>query len=237
MSIFQGFPPEAFTFFAGLEEDNSKTYWEAHKAIWEEKVSAPMQDFLTELEADFPPFRLFRPNRDVRFSKDKSPYKLWIGATSEAVDQGGTGYYIRLGASSLWLACGIHTMAKDQLEHFRAAIDSDLYGSQFEEIVHTLSQASLSVTPGREEPLKSAPQGYAKDHPRINFLRWKGVIMVKEFNRAEDWLQTPQAVEYVRDAWHAAEPLKDWLDKHVGQSQEPREKASSRSRKPLSARR
>ncbi len=84
MSAFQEFPPELFTFLAGLEMDNSKAYWETNKTTWAEKVRDPMKALLADLDDEFPPLRMFRPNRDLRFSKDKSPYKLWVGATSES---------------------------------------------------------------------------------------------------------------------------------------------------------
>ncbi len=65
-----------------------------------------MQALLADLDGELPPLRMFRPNRDVRFSKDKSPYKLWAGATSESRAVGGTGYYLRIQASGLVTGCG-----------------------------------------------------------------------------------------------------------------------------------
>ncbi len=230
MSSFQGFPPEAFTFFVGLEKDNSRAYWEDNKAVWENKIHQPMLDFLDAFEGEFPPFRLFRPNRDVRFSKDKSPYKLWTGAASENSGKGSLGLYIRLSSSGLMAAYGAYIMERDQLERLRAAIDHDLYGPQFEEIVRRLAASSLPVTSGSEAPLKTVPQGYAKDHPRADFLRWKGVVAIKEFDMSEKWLHTSQAVDKVKAVWHTAEPLKIWLDSHVGPSQEAPARVGTRSR-------
>lgn len=235
MSDFQGFYPEALTFFEELEKDNSKTFWEAHKSIWEEKVRQPMQDFLEAFEGEIPPLRMFRPNRDVRFSKDKSPYKLWTGATSEARGVGGVGYYIRLGPTGLSVACGAYVMAKDQLDRFRDAIDHPLSGSQFEEMIGVLAALSLPVMSGGEAPLKTVPSGYPKDHPRAEYLRWKGVAVVKSFDKDEGWLYTSEAVEKVRAIWRGVEPLKVWLDSHVGPTQELAERARPRNRKTTSA--
>jgi uncharacterized protein (TIGR02453 family) len=231
VSDFQGFYSEAFTFFEELEKDNSKTFWEAHKSIWEQKIHQPMQDFLDAFEGEIPPLRIFRPNRDVRFSKDKSPYKLWIGATSEARGVGGVGYYVRLGPTGFSVACGAYVMARDQLERFRDAIDHPISGVQFEEMAHALAALSLPVMSGGEAPLKTVPPGYPKDHPRAEFLRWKGVAVVKNFNKDELWLYTPEAVEKVRAVWRGVEPLKDWLDSHVGPTQESTERTGPRSRK------
>ncbi len=76
MKDFRGFPPELFTFFEELEKDNSKSFSDAHKPVWEEQVRAPMRALLDELAEEFGQLRMFRPNRDVRSSKDKSPYRL-----------------------------------------------------------------------------------------------------------------------------------------------------------------
>jgi uncharacterized protein (DUF2461 family) len=95
-------------------------YWEANKATWNEQVRDPVKALLAEFEGEFPPLRMFRPHRDLRFSKDKSPYKLWVGATSESRAVGGTGYYLRLEASGLVTGCG--AMVVGQFESSSAAI-------------------------------------------------------------------------------------------------------------------
>lgn len=220
MSSFQGFPPELFTFFEGLEKDNSKAYWEANKTTWVEKVRDPMNAMLAELDGEFPPLRMFRPNRDVRFSKDKSPYKLWVGATSESRAVGGTGYYLRVEASGLVVGCGAMVMARDQLQRFRAALDDESGGHRFEELTTQLAAKSLPVTYGAQPPLKTSPPGYPRTHPRVEFLRWKGAVVIKEYEKA-DWMSTPEALDRVRDIWRGAEPLMEWMDTHVGMSEEP----------------
>jgi len=215
MSGFRGFPPELLTFFAGLEKNNSKEYWAANKTTWENKVRQPMQVLLADLNGEFPPLRMFRPNRDVRFSKDKSPYKLWAGATSESRAVGGTGYYLRVQASGVVTGCGAMVMARDQLQRFRASLDDDASGHRFEELTTELAARSLPVTSGAEPPLKGAPPGYPKSHPRAEFLRWKGAVIVKEYERAE-WMHAPEALGRIRDVWRGAEPLKEWIDTQVG---------------------
>lgn len=216
---FRGFPPELFAFFEELANDNSKAYWQANKRTWETKVRDPMKALLAELDSEFPPLRMFRLNRDMRFSKDKSPYKTWAGATSESKAVGGTGYHLSVDASGLVVGYGAMAMARDQLQRFRAAIDTESAGHDFEELTEQLAAAALPVTPGAHPPLKTAPPGYAKTHARIQFLRWKGAAIVKEYGRA-DWMGSPQALDRIRDAWHGAELLKHWMDAHVGMSEE-----------------
>ena len=106
---FGGWPADAIDFYDGLEEDNSKAYWQAHKATYDRSVRGPMEELLAELAGQFGPGRIFRPNRDVRFSADKSPYKTAIGAT---MDNGG---YLQLSAAGLAAGRGMYMMAADQL--------------------------------------------------------------------------------------------------------------------------
>ena len=175
---------------------------------------------LAELDVEFPPLRMFRPNRDVRFSKDKSPYKLWAGATSDSRAVGGTGYYLRVEASGLVTGCGAMVMARDQLGRFRAALGDDSSGRRLEKLTTELAARSLPVTSGAEPPLKTSPPGYPKTHPRAELLRWKGAVVIKEYEEA-DWMHTRQALDRIRDVWRGAEPLKKWIDTHVAISEAP----------------
>ena len=78
---FSGWQMTAIDFFDGLEEDNSREYWLANKAVYDRDVKSPMEELLAELADEFGGSKIFRPNRDVRFSSDKSPYKTTIAAT------------------------------------------------------------------------------------------------------------------------------------------------------------
>jgi uncharacterized protein (TIGR02453 family) len=216
MSAFGGFPPELFTFFADLARDNSRSFWNANKTRWERHVRAPMGALLDELTEEFGPLRMFRPNRDIRFAKDKSPYKLWAGATSESRAVGGIGYYLEVSGTRMVTGYGAMAMTSDQLTRFRAAIDDETSGQAFAKLHHELT----SLSPGIDPPLKTTPRGYTSDHPRIELLRWKGAAIVREWDKAH-WMHTREALGTVRDIWRAAAPLKNWLDAHVGAANEP----------------
>jgi uncharacterized protein (TIGR02453 family) len=218
MSEFRGFPTELFTFFEELEHDNSKSFWNAHRDVWEQHVRDPMRALLDLLAEEFGPLRMFRPNRDVRFSKDKSPYKLWVGATSESRAVGGIGYYIEVSSSRLVTGFGAMAMARDQLERFRIAIDDEQSGRAFARLHHTMASRSIPLSPGIDPALKTGPRGYPSDHPRADYLRWKGAAVVQECERAA-WMHTPEALDRVRAVWHGAAPLRAWLDAHVGASE------------------
>lgn len=100
----------------------------------------------------------------MRFSKDKSPYKTWVGATSECRAVGGIGYYLSVDASGLVIGYGAMAMARDQLQRFRAKIDTESSGQRFEELTAQLVANALPVTCGASPPPKTSPPGYAKTH-------------------------------------------------------------------------
>src|SRR5216684_10563 len=164
---FTGWPLEALEFFRGLEGDNTKAYWNAHKALYEASVREPMAELLTGLSDEFGPWRIARPYRDVRFRADKSPYKTQIYAT---FDRGG---YVNVSADGLTVAAGHFRMTSTQLERYRHAVDDAADGVQLAGIVERLRGEGLEVGGGRA--LKTAPRGYPADHPRIELLRCKGL--------------------------------------------------------------
>lgn len=204
---FRGWPVEAIEFFEGLEADNSKAYWQANKDIYERCVKKPMEDLLAELAPEFGAPRLFRPYRDVRFSKDKSPYKTNIAAL---VGEFG---YVSLSAEGLGAGAGMVHLAPDQLERFRQAVDDERTGPALEAVVGALRK--LGHECGPHEALKTAPRGYSKDHPRIELLRAKGIITWRQWPPAA-WLGTAKAKSRVADVIRTSTPLHQWLAENVG---------------------
>jgi uncharacterized protein (TIGR02453 family) len=216
---FAGFPPEALAFYDGLRRDNSKMYWDANKALWESHVRAPMRALLTELEleADFGPFHLFRPYRDTRFAKDKSPYKTQIAAYGES--EGGAMHYLHLSADGLAVLAGYYRMEPDQIARFREAVAADETGAELPQLIARVQEAGLHVDHGGYDPLKRVPRPYPADHARGEWLRWKGLVAGREFG-TPPWLHTAEARQRIVATWEAAAPLTAWLDRHVGPSQE-----------------
>lgn len=209
---FKGWSPEALEFYEGLEADNSKTYWQAHKAVYDRAVYEPMVALLEQLEPEFGPAKIFRPNRDIRFSPDKSPYKTHIGGHFR------TGGYIQLSADGLACGNGMYVLAPDQLERYRAVVVEDVTGAELERVIAAVRAAGPEVV-GRDA-LKTAPRGYPKDHPRIELLRYKGLVAWQEWEPAR-WLGTAGAADRVVAFLRASLPLKEWLDAHVGPSELP----------------
>jgi len=217
LMAFRGFPPEALTFYEGLEADNSKTYWTAQKDVYERAVKEPMEALCAELDDDgFGPMRIFRPYRDVRFSKDKAPYKTAVAAAGES--ENGSVYYVHLSVEGLLVGSGYYHMASDQLARFREAVDDDKTGGEVAAIGAALEKARYDLT--AHESLKTAPRGYAKDHPRIGLLRRKGLVAGKQWPVAK-WLHTAEAKKRIEGAWRDFAPLNRWLAEHVGPSELP----------------
>lgn len=209
---FTGWPDEAVEFYEGLQADNTKTYWTAHKPVYDASVHAPMVALLAELADEFGPGRIFRPYRDVRFRADKSPYKTAIYATLEG------GGYVGFSAGGLTAGTGSYHMAPDQLERYRRAVDDEARGARLVAIVDRLTAEDVEI--GGPDPLKTAPRGYPRDHPRIGLLRHKGLIAWRQWP-VGPWLGTAAAKDRVVELLRTAAPLQAWLDAEVGPSTAP----------------
>lgn len=202
---FKGWPVEAVEFYEGLQADNTKTYWSEHKSVYERCVKAPMDELLAELADEFGAGRVFRPYRDVRFSKDKTPYKLNCAAQLP-------GGYISFSADGLFAGSGLYMPDPAQLRRFRTAVDDATSGAELESVVGALRKGGYEVT--AHEVLKTPPKGYPKDHPRVELLKHKGILMSKSWPVGA-WLGTRKAKDRVVACLEAARPLRGWLERYV----------------------
>ncbi|MEV0804086.1 DUF2461 domain-containing protein [Kribbella sp. NPDC050281] len=202
---FTGFPAAALDFYDDLEMDNSKTYWTAHKQVYEESVKAPMSALLAELEPEFGPAKLFRPYRDVRFARDKSPYKTHQGAFIDVAPS--TGWYVQVAAPGVRVAAGFYEASSERLARVRAAIDDDRRGKQLEKLLAKLTATGWTVG---GDKLKTSPRGYDPEHPRIDLLRHKSLTVSKSYG-FEPVIHTPELSALIRADWKATRPLLTWL--------------------------
>ncbi len=218
-TVFDGFPEDAPDFFVRLAADNSRDFWQANRATFESTIREPMAALVAAIEPSVGPMRLFRMNRDVRFSRDKSPYKTQQGAVGDRPNGGVL--YLHLDADGLLVASGTHVMARDQLARFRDMVADDRTGPAFLAVIETLTGGGLTVGGGIQDPLTGTPRGYAKDHPRIAWLRWKGAVASRRIDDPQQ-LASPNLVDEIIRFRDDSTPVLTLLDRHVGPSQEPR---------------
>lgn len=208
MPQFHGFPEAALDFYDDLENDNSKAFWQANKAVYDEAVAGPMKALTAELEEEFGPAKVFRPYRDVRFAKDKTPYKTHQGAYVATGPS--TGYYVQIGAAGVRVGAGFYEASAARLAAIREAVADAAHGAQLEGILSDLEKAGWSIG---GETLKTAPRGWDVDHPRIALLRHKSLTVGRDYG-FKKVIHSGRLVERVRSDWRETTPLLDWVAAH-----------------------
>ena len=212
----------AFTFLNELKRNNSKPWFDAHRHDYEESrrnVEAFVSSFIEALRPidDVGPLSarevLMRINRDVRFSRDKSPYRTNVGAEiAPGGRRGGRfGYFIHLepGGGSL-LGGGMYMPLPEQLAKFRQAIAED--AEPFKRIVQRRGFVKqFGAIEG--ERLATAPQGYQRTHPEIDLLRLRQVLAARHFPDAE--VLAPDFLQRTVEAAKELKPFNDWLNSHL----------------------
>lgn len=186
---FEGFADRDARFFRALARNQRREWFEAHRKEYDQGWLGPMKTLLTELRDRLDPLfprhplaapKVFRIYRDVRFSKDKSPYKTHIGGYV-GVDGSGQGpsgtaaLYVHIGADELFVASGQYMMDGPALARFREALVDDRRGKPLAALLARLGRAGFS--PGSHETLQRVPRGFDPDHPRADLLKRKGLIV------------------------------------------------------------
>ncbi len=210
-----GIPADAVAFYAELEANNTKEWWAANKERYERSVREPFSAMTDALADEFGEARVFRPYRDVRFTRDKTPYKTEQGAIASGPE--GTGYYVRVGADGLTTGGGYMHAMPDQVARYRAAVDTDSTGDQLTGILDTLRRKGFQIG---GETLATRPKGVAADHPRLELMRHKSLIAWRD-RGTPAWMSTGSVVRHVRDDWRAIGPMVDWIREHVGATSLP----------------
>jgi uncharacterized protein (TIGR02453 family) len=206
MSGFNGFPREAFEFFASLERNNNVDWFRAHKEAYETACRAPMKALIEELVPGRP-VRMSRINRDMRFARDGHPYKTHLSA-------GVGGNYLSLMSQGLYVGTGIYRPDPPLLARLRAAIDDEKTGAQLVSIIATLRRKRYDVD--THESVASAPKGYRSEHPRIELLRMKDMFAGKTFAPSAS-LSSRKSVDQIRKVMDDLTPFRKWLAAHVPQ--------------------
>ena len=140
---FDGFPVAALDFYEDLEMDNTKSYWEAHKVTYVEAIKEPMTALCAELAAEFGQAKIFRPHRDVRFAKDKAPYKNHQGAYVATGPS--TGWYVEVSARGLRTGAGFYEASGERLAAIRDGIVDDKAGPLLARRLRALKKAGWEL--------------------------------------------------------------------------------------------
>ncbi len=210
---FEGFPVAALDFYDDLEVDNTKSFWDAHKAVYDEHVKAPMVALTDALAQEFAldgqSAKVFRPYRDVRFAKDKTPYKTHQGAFVGVAPA--TGWYVEVAAAGVRIGGGTYHADGPDLALIREGMAEEKSGKRLERILSGLERGGFEIAGDR---LKTAPRGYDKDHPRIELLRHKSLLGMKKYG-FEPFVHTEELLDRVREDWRKLRPLVSWMAEQI----------------------
>ena len=205
-------PAELFSFFSDLQQNNNRDWFTEHKSTFK-TLEAQVKTFGEQLKDQLNQhdhidrFKLFRIYRDVRFSKDKTPYKTHFGLTwhrTKPLYRGG--YYLHLSPGNNFLACGFWDPNPADLKRIRQEIDID--GEEYRSVLNNKTFKSVwGELQG--DAVKTAPKGYAKDHPYIDLLRFKQHIFTINYSYKE--ICQPDFVDRANKALQAVRPFVDYM--------------------------
>lgn len=186
-NAFRGFPAEGLEFLRGLKKNNDREWFNARKAVFEEKVRLPMIELVRAVHAHMLPYApeyvgeaakcVFRIYRDTRFSKDKTPYKTYISAYLWRNDLGkdrGAGFYFYVSPEECGVAGGLYRPEPDQLLAVRRMIADD--AESFHELTAGRRVKKLFGELGGEK-LTRPPKGFDPEHPAIELLKHKSFVL------------------------------------------------------------
>jgi uncharacterized protein (TIGR02453 family) len=221
---FTGFSTATFRFLKDLGRNNNKEWFQAHRSAYEDDFLEPALAFIEAigpLIAKFSPDvhaepriggSMMRINRDIRFSKDKRPYKDHLdmsfrsGGSKEA-----PGYWFRLTPTHLVLGAGMHMLDKPELERYRKAVDARGSGEALDKAVAKVERSGYDVG---GEHYKRVPAGFPPDHPRESLLRHNGVYAGTEMKLPAE-ARTAAFPVFCAGHYKKMVPLMDWLSANV----------------------
>ncbi|MFL5617938.1 MAG: DUF2461 domain-containing protein [Gemmatimonadaceae bacterium] len=229
---FRGFRPAAMTFLRSLKRNNTREWFHAHRDDYEREVRAPLVALVEEIDvrlADLAPEivgdpkrSLFRINRDVRFSNDKSPYKTnaacWfyhgdagrgVGSTTP---HGGAGFYFHMAPEESLIGAGIWMPPRPTLTRLRERIDEE--HASLRRILRDPTLRKRFGTLDESAKLTRMPRGYAEDHPAADLLRHQSFTVGRSLSDAE--LFSPKLADLVAREYARLVPFVRWFNGALG---------------------
>jgi uncharacterized protein (TIGR02453 family) len=226
------FGVEALAFFRGLAKHNAKPWFEAHREDYERYIKEPIANLVQEMDLRFariapefvgdPKRSVFRLHRDIRFSRDKSPYKThaacWFfhGGGSSKVGReahgGGAGFYFHLQPGASFVGGGCWMPPRPALQKFRAAIADDPRGFERLVLAPTLRRRFGELS--HEETLKRVPRGYSPDHPAARWLRHQSFTVGRQLT--DEQVSGARLTTILESDFAVMLPLVRWLNGTLG---------------------
>jgi uncharacterized protein (TIGR02453 family) len=224
MSNFDGFPADALDFYAQVKQNNDRDWFAENKARFKSQVQEPGQDFVvafgtaaqalssgirfdTSLNGSGSMMRIYR---DVRFSKDKSPYKTYQGFgfwEGKSKKEPSSGIYLGFSDDGGAMHVGLHMFSKEYLSAYRDAVDDQREG---EALAAALNKAKKQGYTIHGEQLKKVPRGYDAEHPRGDLLKYKSLYVNAENIGPEIW-SSSKLVPTLTKHFKALLPVHNWL--------------------------
>jgi len=223
---FAGFDKKGMRFFSELAEEMSREWFAENKARYEAEWVEPMTALLTDVRAKLAPVyrpvalgepKILRIHRDVRFSKDKRPYKTNIAAVltveGKSVGEGGlAALYVHLGLDQQLAGAGLYQFDPERLARWRAAVDGKA-GAALAKLVAALRADGYEIV--GEDDLKKVPRGFDPDHPRAELLKMKGLKAMFP-SIPKGLLHGAGFADWCLAHAKAAAPQVKWIHQHVG---------------------
>lgn len=226
MSQFDGFTQETLQFLSALKENNNRRWFEKNKPVFRNVVQHKAQDFVTTMDDGLKVISpelggdvrlngsgsIFRIYRDVRFSKDKTPYKTHLGILfwdKRKKKMESPGFYLHLEPLHLSLYCGVYQIPKDKLSNYRDGVADDKLGHELVEIVAKAKREGFIVG---ESYYKRYPAGVDINEDRKPFLLYNSLYF-KYGTPIPDELFSTELVDYTLKIWKEMAPVYFWLQK------------------------
>jgi uncharacterized protein (TIGR02453 family) len=221
---FAGFAKDAPRFFHQLAAEMSREWFAEHKDEYETQWVAPMTAMLDEVRAKIAGAykgvslaepKLFRIHRDVRFGKDKSPYKTHIGGLLStgkgSVMETGAAVYVQLGLEE-FAGAGFYIFTPEQVARWRKKVAADRTGKELATLIAAARKAKLTLD--AHDVLARVPRGLDPDHPRAELLRHKGCVLgFPPIPRG--LIHKPAFAGWLAEQAARAAPVVRWVQKHV----------------------
>jgi uncharacterized protein (TIGR02453 family) len=220
---FKGFSKQTITFFRKLAQNNTKMWFDQNKEMYEREVMVPSRDFILAMGAGLKKIApgvqadprvnksLFRLNRDIRFSHDKTPYKTHLGIwfwEGSRPRMECSGFYFHLEPQRFMLGVGLYEFPKDMVESYRQSVVHPLHGPALTKAIAAIKRNKHYTIGGQH--YKKIPQGYDPTHKNAEFLLYAGLYAGMDLPISKE-LFSEGVVDLCFEHYKRMLPLHLWL--------------------------